>query len=148
MAPFKWPTPLRECHIAIKELVPIMLVAALWEKEWTSKTVMARCDNAAVVAVLNKGPSKEADIMQLLWCMSFIQAKYQFNLFSTHIIGNTSWLMLCQEKTLRPSSLSTHRPESQPTPLPAEQLDQTVIRKPDWTSQTWTDLWNANFGPD
>ena len=75
----KWPTPLRECHMVLKELVPIVLAAALWGKEWTSKTVMARCDNAAVVAVLKKGLNKEADSMQLLWFLSFIQAKYQFN---------------------------------------------------------------------
>ena len=41
-----------EC-ITIKELVPVVLAAAVWGKEWVGQTVQAHCDNAAVVEILN-----------------------------------------------------------------------------------------------
>ena len=34
--------------ITLKELVPIVLAAAIWGKQWNGKTVLAQCDNAAV----------------------------------------------------------------------------------------------------
>ena len=54
----RWP-PAFHNHITTKELVPIVLAAALWGREWTAKTVMACCNNAAVVVVLNKGSRRE-----------------------------------------------------------------------------------------
>ena len=87
--------------------------------------------------------------MQLLRCLTFIQAKYQFNLLSTHIKGIDNdvadALSLANVR-----HFFSRRPKAQthPTPLPAELLDLTVVRKPDWTSQLWTDLWSATFGQD
>ena len=40
-------------------MIPIVLAAALWGKEWAPKTVMVRCNNVTVVAVINRGSSKE-----------------------------------------------------------------------------------------
>ena len=65
----------------------IVLATVLWRKDWTAKTVMAFCVNAAVVSVIDKGSSKEIDVMHLLHCLTFIQAWYQFNLIASHIRG-------------------------------------------------------------
>lgn len=53
MVPTAVVTPMQEAHITIKELVPIVLAVAVWGKEWHGLTVQARCDNSAVVAILN-----------------------------------------------------------------------------------------------
>ena len=36
--------------IMAKELLPIVVAAAVWGAEWSGKTVMAKCDNLSVVA--------------------------------------------------------------------------------------------------
>ena len=45
----QWPATVSEYHITVKELIPIVLAAAVWGPEWSGLTVEARCDNAAVV---------------------------------------------------------------------------------------------------
>jgi hypothetical protein len=56
----KWPAELQDSNITVKELVPIMLAAGTWGRQWNGKNVMAHCDNEAVVAIINKGDSREA----------------------------------------------------------------------------------------
>lgn len=127
-------------------LVPIVLASALWGKEWTAKTVMAFCDNAAVVSAINKGSSKETDVMHLLRCLTFIQARYQFNLIAAHIKGESNDLADALSRGDVGYFLSHHpQAEKQPTPVRVELLDLTIIQKPDWTSRLWTELWSATF---
>ncbi len=45
-------------HITVKELAPIVVSALVWGSSWRGKTVLSRCDNAAVVAIINSGSSK------------------------------------------------------------------------------------------
>ena len=46
-------------NIAVKELIPIVIAAALWGGEWRGETVHCRCDNQAVVSVLRSRTSKD-----------------------------------------------------------------------------------------
>ena len=62
----RWPADMHDCHIMVKELVPIVLAAGMWGKQWSGKNVMAYCDNEAVVAIINKGDSRVAECMHLL----------------------------------------------------------------------------------
>ena len=142
----KWPPPCLKYQIMVKELVPIVLATALWGRNWTSKTVMVFCDNAAVVSVIDKGSSKEPDVMHLLRCLAFIQARYQFNLIAAHIKGENNNLADALSRDNVGYFLS-HYPQAQkqPTPVPIELLDLTIIQKPDWTSRLWTDWWTATF---
>ena len=57
-----WPTNMEyhievDTSIAHKELVPIVLAAECWAKQWTSKRILFFCDKQAAVAILNKGRS-------------------------------------------------------------------------------------------
>ena len=45
-------------HITAKELVPIVIAAAVWGPQWTQKCVCFRSDNIAVVDLLNPVPHK------------------------------------------------------------------------------------------
>ena len=38
-------------HITIKELLPIVIGAAVWGRQWKGRSVLCLCDNAAIVAV-------------------------------------------------------------------------------------------------
>lgn len=111
---------------------------------------MAYCDYAAVVAVVNMGDSKEPDAMHLLKCWAFLKAKFQFSLFSSHIRGVDNALADALSRD-NLQHFMCHHPQVQPrlTPLSPNQLDLIIIiRKPDWTSRLWTDLWRATFGQD
>ena len=43
----------RDHSIMAKELLPIVVAAAVWGPEWAGKTVRVRCDNQSVVATAN-----------------------------------------------------------------------------------------------
>ena len=133
-------------HIAIKELTPIVLAAAVWGRGWSGKSVMAHCDNAAVVSVINSGSSKDPDLMHLTRCLTFIKVKFDFALFSSHVPGVNNELADALSHNNLPFFLR-HYPqaEQRPSTLSPELLDLVVVRRPDWTSRLWTDLWNTIF---
>lgn len=49
----QWPETLSTLHISNKELIPIVIATAVWGQQWTSSHVRVKCDNAAVVHVIN-----------------------------------------------------------------------------------------------
>ena len=145
----QWSTITQDAHITIKELVPIVLAGAIWGKNWYGQTVQARCDNAAVVAILNWGSSQDPEVMHLMRCLAFIQAKFQFYIFSSHIQGIKNDLADALSRN-NADYFKYHYPQAaqHPTPIPQELLDLTLISKPDWTSALWTGLWSAIFAMD
>ena len=80
----KWAGPIATVPMAVKEMVPIVIAAALWGSKWKGKTVRALCDNSAVVAVINQGSSCDQDIMHLR-CLAFLEAKFEFHICTSHI---------------------------------------------------------------
>ena len=65
----EWAGNLKNAHILTKELVPIAIAAAIWGPEWSDHR--SQCDNAAVVAVLNSGNSRDPELMHHLRCLFF-----------------------------------------------------------------------------
>ena len=70
------PAGMESAHITIKELVPVVLAAAVWGEEWSGQTVHAHCNNAAVVAILNTETSKSNEVMHLVRYLSFLKAEH------------------------------------------------------------------------
>ena len=135
-----------EHNITVKELIPIIIAAAIWGPKWRGHTIQVLCDNAAVVAILNKNSSKDSEIMHLIRCLAFITARFQFIITAAHIAG---------VKNMAADALSRNKldvfrsiyPQADPAPssIPAPLLDLLLLSKPDWTSWTWTELWNSIF---
>jgi len=63
-------------NIATKELIPIVVEAAIWGRKWKGKSVQARSDNQAMVATINNWTSRDPAIMHLLHCLLFFEAKF------------------------------------------------------------------------
>ena len=63
----QWPTG--STHIMTKELIPIVIGAAIWGREWAGKVILCQSDNAAVVAVTNSRVSRDAEVMHLIRCL-------------------------------------------------------------------------------
>ena len=74
-------------QIAVKELLPVIIAAAIWGPEWAGKWIVLNCDNQAVVAVINSRYSREKDLMQLLHYLFFLEAHFQFQLSAYHLPG-------------------------------------------------------------
>ena len=78
-------TPVATASIAVKELVPLVLAVALWGSQWKGDTVMCRCDNEAVVAVIITRTAHDKGLMQLLRCLFFLEARFDCHLLASHI---------------------------------------------------------------
>ena len=142
----EWPSTMDHCHISIKEMIPIVIAAAIWGNEWSGQSVRFQSDNAAVVALLNSGSSKEASLMHLMRCLAFITAKFNFVVSASHIKGSHNFLADALSRNDKKSFLSNY-PEASPIPasIPPPLLDLLITQKPDWTSGHWTSLWNVIF---
>ena len=114
--------------------MPIAVAAAIWGPEWSTRNIEVKCDNAAIVAVLNSGSSRDPELMHLLRCLSFFMAKFQFTV--SHVAGS---------KNVLADALSRNNASRLPTPIPQELVDLLIVTRPDWTSSHWTRLWNSIF---
>ena len=59
--------------IIAKELVPIVLSCAVWDKTLSRHSIEFRCDNLGVVEVVKKGSSKNSVTMHLCDACSSLQ---------------------------------------------------------------------------
>ena len=80
---FAWPTTMEASHISVREMIPVVMAAALWGQYWTGKSVRFFSDNSAVVALINSGSSREN-----ISCAAFIMAKYNFVALGAHDLAD------------------------------------------------------------
>ncbi len=73
--------------IVFKELVPVIIAAIIWGRQWRGLVVQCRSDNKATVAVINNCISCDAAMMHLLRCLAFFEAAGEFCLTSGYIPG-------------------------------------------------------------
>ena len=74
-----------EASIAAKEMLPILVAAAVWGQQWFGATVLCNCDNEAVVVILQLGSAKDKKLAHMLRCLFFLEAKFQFTIVAAHI---------------------------------------------------------------
>jgi len=111
----QWVQDIKEAHITLKELVPIVIAAALWGPLWAHQHILAQCDNAAVVAIINHNDSKIPEAMHLIRCRAFLAAKYQFSLKAVHISGSSNNLADALSRNNHNYFL-LHYPQANPLP--------------------------------
>ncbi len=86
----------KDWSIMPKEMLPIVIAAAVWGPQWKGITVRVRCDNMAVVATIQSGSCKEAHTMHLQRCLAYLEATESFVLVAEHIRGKDNVVaMLC-----------------------------------------------------
>ena len=144
-----WTGSIADYHITVKELIPIVIAGAMWGCRWRGSTVLAQCDNMAVVHIVNHGSSKNQDAMHLARCLAFITAKFDFHVVASHIKGAHN----VRADALSRDNLSLFRSlhpqaKQEGAPVPQSLLDLLILSKPDWTSKRWTELWTATFKTD
>ena len=135
----EWPLGWEEIDISVKELVPVVVAAALWGGLWRGKHICFHSNNMAVVSILSTKTAKSPHLMHLLRCFSFYCAFYCINVSCVHVPGamNAAADALSRNKLPLFSSLV---PQALPFPIPASLVELLVTSRPDWGSQAWTEL--------
>ena len=127
----------QEESIMVKELIPIVIAAAVWGKHWTGHTVQCKCDNESVVAVIASRTSKNIAVMHLLRCLFFFEASLNFCITATHLPGAQNELADDLSRN-RLSDFLQKAPSMQPGPCGIPQELRELLFSPlDWTSPSW-----------
>ena len=82
-----WPSQYLLSSIALKELVPVVLVAAVWAHQWGGSFVLCHSDNTVVVSQINSLHSQDPMASNMLRCLACFQAHSNFWLRAVHIPG-------------------------------------------------------------
>lgn len=140
----QWDNYTQSLHIAAKELVPIIVAAAVWGRDWQGCRVTAYCDNSAVVEVLNNRRCQDEVLMQMLRCLFFIEAKGQFYITSKHVPGVHNCRADELSRNQLPAFLAS-KPDADPFPtlIPLSVLQWLLHPAMEWTSLTWMELFST-----
>ncbi len=109
----------REAHITVKELIPVVVGAAVWGHHWVGKVVTVRSDNMATVEIVNSGTCRDPKAMHLLRSLFFIAAHFHFCLRATHIRGKDNGLADALSRNNHETFLalcSAGQPQTNPDP--------------------------------
>jgi len=132
-----------EQQIAVKELVSVVIAAVVWGKQQKGLDVKCHSDNQAVVAVMQTRTSRDPNVMQLLCCLSFIEARFNLYLSAEYIPGSQNDLADDLSRNCLSSFFQKATKVSlKPTAICQSLWDLLLVEKPDWLSQSWTHLFN------
>ena len=140
----RWPEDWREINIAAKELVPVVAAAALWGPGWSGMHIRFHSDNAAVVAILNTRTAKTPLLMHLLRCFSFYCAHFGIHFSAAHVPGVSNTAADALSRNNLPLFLSL-LPQTPRATLPPSLLELLITSRPDWGSQSWTQLFTRSL---
>ena len=82
---FSWTDHLQLLPIAVKELIPVVVAAALFGRQWKGHLIQFSVDNMAVVHVLNSTYSRDSHLMHLVHTLVFLAACFDFWFMAKHI---------------------------------------------------------------
>ena len=112
-------------NITTKELVPVVISAALWGRSWYRTRVCFHVDNLRVVAILRKYSASNEVTHHLLHCLYFYSSFFQFEFSAEHVPGlqnNAADALLRNNITLFSSLL----PQATKMQVPVVLLDLLV----------------------
>ena len=140
----QWPEDWATRNIAAKELIAIVIAAAIWGAHWKGLKVMFKSDNTAAVTAIMSGSAKDPTLRHLLRCFFFISAEWDFSFLASHIPGrlNNAADALSRNHVGKFFSIVSHAetlPSHIPVSLQGLLLDQDVC----WTSAHWRTQFRA-----
>jgi hypothetical protein len=88
---FQWPNhwsalPMIK-HMALLELVPVVLAMSVWAQLLQNKRILLRIDNSALISIINKRTSKNKQIMKLIRPLVLLNMQFNIQFKSVHIEG-------------------------------------------------------------
>ena len=86
----QWDDRLQPLSIAVKELIPIVIAAAVFGRQWKGKIILFQVDNLGVVQVINATYCREVHLMHLIRVLVFLAAHFDFWFKAEHIEGSAN----------------------------------------------------------
>ena len=83
----------RVLSIAVKELIPVVIAAVLYGRQWQGQVVQFCVDNQAVVHVLQSTYSTEPHLMHLVRVLIFLASHFDFWFTSIHMSGSNNTIV-------------------------------------------------------
>ena len=130
--------------IAVKELFPMVIAAAIFRNQWSGKLVQFKVNNLVVVQVLQATYSREPHLMYLVRLLVFFAAHFNFWFSASHIAGTDNSLA---------DSLSRNNTKLFLSQVPQAMCHPSRIPPPliklleylTWTTTAWTMLFRATL---
>lgn len=114
-----WTSDWSGTNIAVKELVSIILAAAVWGEAWAHRRVLVLSDNSAVVQVFKSHMCRDSDMMNLLRCLHLIEAKWDVVIWAQHIPRKSNIAAdALSRNSLQVFYQNVPDADQRPTPLP------------------------------
>ncbi len=109
--------------------------------------IQVRCDNAAVVAILRSGTSKDKLAMHLVRCLAFFKAEFGFTIVAEHLPGrlNIAADALSRDKLSHFFQICPKAPQT-PVVIPQELFQALIATQLDWTSVSWKRMFHSILG--
>ena len=139
---FKWPDHLCALPITTKELIPVVVAAAIFAHKWKGHSVQFSVDNLAVVHILNSTYSKDSHLMHLVRILVFLAAHFDFWFVAKHVEGKANSLADDLSRDNLPNFFS-QMPQAEynkPPQIPPSLLDLLGYDYHIWTSTYWIKL--------
>ena len=128
----------------MKELLPIVVAAAIWGDTWGQCHVIFYSDNAAVVSVIQRRSARDPSLLHLLRCLYFYAAQFQFTYTARHIPGVDNIAADALSRNLMFTFLSLI-PQGSRTAIPPGVMSFLISRQPDWGSADWIRLFRDSL---
>lgn len=138
----RWPPELMNASIQVKELIPVVIAAALYGREWVGRLVQFWVDNAAV-DIIHSTYSRESHLMHLVRLLVFFAAARGFWFISGHIPGKENKFadaISRDNETFFLSQVPQARRSSSYVP---PSLVALVAQDTAWTSAAWTEQFSC-----
>ena len=142
----KWGSRMSAILIAVKELIPIILAAAIWGQCWKGLVVTCHCDNVVAVSAVQFRSCRQQHIMHLLRCLFFVEARFDFQLRCVHIPGYQNDCADDLSRNHLPSFFAkVTGAHPLPSPVPPTLLELLVSQELDFLSPRWSSLFEDTF---
>ena len=140
----EWPPTWAGLNIAAKELLPLVIGAAIWGSSWHGRCVNFITDNQAVVQVLSSHSARDPHLAHLLRSLFFFQAQFRFEIKAQHIPGKKNKAADALSRNNLTDFFSIF-PQAckQPADIPAPLLELLLDQSMAWTSPRWRTLFTS-----
>ncbi len=97
-------------------------------------------------AIVNSGTSKNPHATNLVRCLSFLAATYEFRMSAVHLRGIHNTLADALSRNNLNLFRSLHpQANRDAVPIPTAALDLILLQEPDWTTKDWTRMWTTTW---
>ena len=142
----KWDGRMGAIPIAVKELIPVILAAAMWGPCWKGSVVTCYCDKVVAVSAVQFCSCRQQHIMHLLRCLFFIEARCDFQLICVHIPGHQNDCADDLSRNCLPSFIAkVTEAHPLPSPVPPTLLELLVSQELDFLLPRWSNLFENTF---